>query len=334
MKTTKKVSYVLGLAAIGLLTGCEKKPIMEPIPDKEFQSSVDVIYAMQVITDIDMACSYAVENDNEDPGCFFYHAPGSPAQNIVTVVRDNSLTHRGFNISFNDAICRDGHLRSGTIRIVFPSDNLNTRYYRDPEFYGKVALIDYRIDGWKVSLRNDFAVKNLAAITYDPQKTKLSWSLNGDFDFKHPSDPAKNMHCNVDLLKTLSNTSDRNVFPNRQSMIKWDLALTEYRGSVFGETSANVPFKYKIKDAEPMLRNFQCAPENVKSVPNTEAPRSHYQQSHPFINGVAEFTTSDKYPRVIYYGSEDGSAPSCDNSGVIMIKGISYPIDFVKEYNR
>jgi hypothetical protein len=56
------------------------------------------------------------------------------------------------------------------------------------------------------------------------------------------------------------------------------------------------------------------------------------EEFHPFKDGVATFSTADKYPRQIYYGNEGTSdlAAQCDNSGVVLIKGISYPIDFKK----
>jgi hypothetical protein len=235
-------------------------------------------------------------------------------------------------MSFNDVMCRDGHRRSGTILSYFDSGIPNTYYYHDPSYFTKVKLINYQIDGWSVSLRNDFTIKNLAPYTYNPKTTNLTWSLNGDFDLKHPSDPTKNMHCNVDLVKTLRNTSDVKVMATKTSSINWQLSVTECRGSMFGEVSNNIPFKMKINDKKPLVRDFQCAPEYVNSVKGTEAPRSPYQGYHPFIDGVAEFTPAQKYPRVIYYGAENGSAPSCDNSGVIMIKGNSYPVDFKKVY--
>lgn len=333
MKTPKSLAVFLILAPVSfLLVACEKRSVMAPEPDKEFQSSVDVSWALQVISDIDMVCSHSGEDDLADETNFFWETPESLSPNTLTPSRDS--VGKYISMSFNEVICRDGHTRSGTISMNYKPSNPNANYYRDFEFKGKVQLFNYKIDGWSVSLLNDFTItNNVNKFDYDPKTANLSWTLNGDFEFKHPTDPSKNMHCNATIIKTLKNAASTGVFPSRFNAIKWKLAVVEYKGTIFGETSGSVPFKYVIRDSKPLVRDFQCSPENVKSFTGTETPRSPYQQHHPLIDGIADFTTSGLYPRVIYYGSEDGSSPSCDNSGVIMIKGISYPIDFQKVYN-
>lgn len=331
MKAKNPAHLMAGLAMTSLLfTACDKRAPMAPERDTEFQSAIDATYALQVISDVDMVCSYACENDLATRKAFFWEAPGSNPQNKVTV----SAADHYINVSFNNALCRDGHQRDGTIRIQFNPDLLpNADYYRDYGFWCRVMFIEYKVDGFNVSLRNDLRIKNLAASpTWDPRNTPLSWSINGDFDLKLADGTGKDVHCNLNLVKTLSNTSDPAVFTGKESMINWNKALLAYTGSAFGETGGNVPFKYTIRTGQPIVRDFQCSPEQVSSLTPDERPRSPYQEYHPFVNGVADFSTADRYPRVVYYGAEDGSSAPCDNSGVIMIKGISYPVDFLKDY--
>ncbi len=323
------------LAALGLLlvAGCEKKPNKAPEADKELQSSVDVSYANLVISDIDMICSFVGENT--DPK--FYMHVTEPGNTPVDWSRTQSDDY--VFVAFNNTKCLDGHVRNGTIAMSYARVNPNARYYRDFEFKGEVALINYRVDGWRVELNNVFKITNqLPVFNFDPKTTPLSWKMTGDFTLKHPTDASKNMHCNVDLLKTLANTSNPAVFaPSRQSAINWSLSVVEYKGSVFGETSANIPFTYEVNENNPLVRDFGCFPDKVAAVSVVSGSvNTRYEEFHPFTKGLASFTTDHLYPRQIAYGNEaDGNARTaaqCDNTGIVTIKGILYPVDFKKEY--
>lgn len=320
--------------------GCQKTPNVAPEPDKEFQSAVDLNFAKMVITDIDMVCSYVGENDLFPR--FYLLEPGS---NSAAPTVNRSLPNDYLFMSFNNTKCIDGRLRSGTIAMNYAYTNPNAKYYRDYEFEGKVSLINYKVDGWDITLNNTFFVTNLVpSPAYDPKSTKLSWRLNGDFSFVHRSDPSRNMRCNVNLVKTLANSTDPAVFPiSKQAAINWSVAVVEYRGTMFGETSGNVPFTYKIEDNNPLVRDFSCYPDKVGGVGPAPAFKSWNTEFHPFGKGQGSLTTGDLYPRLIAYGNEQGEygdlakdpkalTYQCDNKGVVTIKGITYPIDFTASY--
>ena len=328
----KKIALGFSLLVVSafILLGCNKKDNVAPAADKEFQSSIDVSYAALVISDIDMICSFAGEGDLFPK--FYEKSPNTT--NTVTITRDT--TNRYIIISFNNTPCVDGVTRDGTIFMNYAFTNLNSKYYHDYGFVGKVSLAGYKVDGWKVNLLNTFFITNLVSPSgYNPKTTNLSWSLKGDFQLKHPSDTTRNIHAQVDLVKTLLSTSNPSVFPvSKQVAITWSLASVAYTGSMYGETTRNVPFNYSITATKPMVRDFLCYPDKVFGTvvtSNTVTPQ--IQEFHPFVNGAASFTTSTLYPRVIYYGNEEGTTPQCDNTGLVMIKGISYPINFEKVYN-
>lgn len=334
MKLRKTTSGFAALAGVAILcTACPKKRIQaEPQPDTEFQSSVDASYALQAVTDIDQITAYVCElQQTPASGGFFWESPGSAPDRKVSVSSNGAGV---WHASFNKVLSRDGHYRDGTLRVIYNPENVpNEDYYRDYSFDASVVFFQYRVDDFQVTVRNDFKITNLVpSFNFDPKTTKLSWSITGDLDLKHITDASKNMHVNVNLVKTLVNTADPQVYTGRETPIKWAKARFEYTGTVTGETPGGVPYKYAISNSRPLLRDLQCSPEQAQSLGSSGQPRSVYQELHPFIDGVAEMTTADKYPRVIYYGAEDGSAPACDNSGIIMIKGISYPIDFRREY--
>jgi hypothetical protein len=335
MKAKRKISSLLIVMSLSLfIVSCGKKPNVEPVPDKEFKSSIDASYAAMIATDIDMICAYVGEN-NLVPK-FYYHQPQlAGTAYSVTVSNDNSVDGRNLFIVFNNTKCLDGRMRDGTIKMNYKSANPNAVYYRSFEFVGNVSLIGYKVDGWSVELRNSFFIKNLLpSPSYSSAKTNLSWSLGGDFDLKHPNDPTKNIHANINLTKTLANTSSPIVFaPSQAAAINWSLAVVEYKGTMFGETAGNVPFKYEINNSRPLIRDFTCYPDKISGVAiASNSITSRFEEYHPFLNGAASFTTSTAYPRVIYYGSEDGSAPQCDNTGAVAIKGISYPVNFAKSF--
>lgn len=309
------------------MLGCNKKDNVAPESDTEFQSSVDITWANMVITDIDQICAYVGEN-NLFPK-FYLPAPG---QATINVTRDTVAKY--LFISYNNTKCVDGRLRDGTIAMNYAYTNKNAKYYRDFQFEGNVQLINYKVDGWRIFQRNSFFITNkVTPVDYKPASTNLSWRLNGDFDMKHPSDSTRNIHINVDYTKTLLGTSNPTIFPpSKQAAINWSLATVEYKGSSFGETSRNVPFTFSFQEAKPAIRDFTCYPDKVVGVTvNSNTVTSRFEEFHPFVGGAATFTTAALYPRVIHYGDEGTTTYQCDNEGVVTIKGISYPVNFVKE---
>ncbi len=327
----KKIGLSFSMYAVAalLLFSCNKKDNVVPEADKEVQSSIDISYAAMVITDLEMICGHTGEN-NLYPK-FYQPAPG--ATGTMTASRDTFYKY--INIGWNKTKCMDGRVRDGSIFMNYTFSNPNAKYYHDFEFVGKVSLSNYKVDNWLVQLKNSFIISNkVAPVNYDPKVTNLSWNMTGDFVLHHPTDSSKNIHCYVDLTKTLLSAGNPTIFPySKQAAINWTLATVQYKGTLWGETSRNVPFKYEINETTPLVRNFTCFPDKVNGisvVSNTVTPQ--FEEFHPFINGVASFTTGDLYPRKIYYGMESGGDPQCDNTGVVAIKGISYPIDFKKEY--
>lgn len=330
----KKIPLGFSILAVSalLVLGCNKKDNVAPEPDTEFQSSIDISYAHTVITDIDMICSYVGEN-NLSPK-FYLPVPGGTG--TITVTRDTVLKY--LIVSYNKTTCMDGRVRDGSIFMNYAFSNPNAKYYRDFEFQGKVSLTNYKVDGWKVSLKNSFIITNkVTPSNYNPKTTNLSWSMTGDFVLKHPNanDSAKNMHCNVNFVKTLTGTSNPTIFPiSKQAAINWSLATVAYTGSSWGETSRTVPYTFVIADSKPLIRDFTCFPDKISGITlATNSVTPQYEEYHPFVNGDATFTTGNLYPRVIHYGPEDSTTPlQCDNEGIVTIKGNSYPVNFVKEY--
>jgi hypothetical protein len=334
MKTTKLKIGLLGLIAVPFLMGCPKSPKnMAPQLDEELQSSVDAAFASFAITDIDMACSFML--DNIDNNIVFYSTiPVEDASKLLInrAPGDNQATVT----YYNNAKCLDGKARNGTIFMTNTNSNPNAYYYRNYEFVAKIVLNDYRIDEWLIRNLNDkpcYIYNQLSSSTYDPAKTNLSWLIDGSFEFINAKDPSKNMVWTGKLTKTLVNTSDKNVFnPSNQQAINWSKAIVSYAGEATGFTSVDLPFKISVNTITPLIRDFSCYPSVVGGIETVQPLKTWTEEFHPFTGGIATFTTEEKYPRQIYFGNEGDSqsANQCDNSGIIMIKGVSYAVDFKK----
>jgi hypothetical protein len=230
----------------------------------------------------------------------------------------------------------DGRLREGTVFMKYNNVDPNASYYQNFDFYGKLTLSEYKVDGWLIKTVNGSPceVHNLlSSPAFDPTKTNLSWSIEGSFEFIHTSDPSKNMVWTGKLVKTLVNTADPAVFKaNRPIAINWSLAKIAYSGYAEGYTSSDKPFKFKIDTYNPLVRDFSCFPDKIGGVRLNPEISVWNEEFHPFVQGIAAFTTGNQYPRQIYFGNEGSPdlANQCNNSGEVLIKGNSYPIDFMK----
>jgi hypothetical protein len=336
----KKVQLGFSILAVSalLVLGCNKKDNIAPEPDTEFESAVDVTWANMVITDLDQICAFVGENDMYPK---FYQA--APGQSTITVTRDTVAKY--LFVSFNKTKCLDGRLRDGTILMNYKHNggDPNARYYHDYGFEGNVQLANYKIDGWLIKQTNTFFVRNkVEPIDWKPQNgIKLTWQLTGEFIMVHPTDTTKNIQIYCDYTKVLLGTSNPSIFPvSKQAAINWTMSTIAYKGTSFGKIgTTEFKFEFIDKESSPVIRDFTCYPDKVVGISvgtatNSSAPvvTPRFEEYHPFIGGAANFTTSTLYPRVIHYGSETaGVANQCDDEGVVTIKGISYPVNFVKE---
>ncbi|MEO6303084.1 MAG: hypothetical protein ABIP51_07910 [Bacteroidia bacterium] len=315
---------ILAASAI-FVTSCNKKTTEPPVADKEFQTSIDASYANTIVTDIDMIAGFLGENSYPK---FIAPAPGSTG--TITVV-NNTVFPQSASVTFNNTKCLDGKVRNGSIVMTYTVSG-NSNYYRDYGFQGIITLNNYEVDGWRVddsvsTTVGSVRISNLStSANPNPQTTKLKWKIDGYFKIENILDPTQKMVWLGGLTKTLVNTAQLN--PNNLTAISWTAAIVQYEGAFGGVTPGNYPYTYTISTEKPLVRNYTCSPDKVLGVITTPTVSIINSEFHPFIDGVASFTTSaGKEPRAIDYGTE---GTPCDNSGSITIKGISYKVDFKK----
>lgn len=354
---------VIALAS-ALVISCNPKKNVEPVADTETQSAVYASWMNSVVSDIDMICSFLGENKfgNHFELTFYGAYPGNSG--TVTAVRDTNnimVPINGTNtpcdqlaVSWNSTRCLDGNVRDGSIFMYVPQV-ANRRYSRQPGWLGQINFYNFKVNGWKIQnfdtahvpsyMYNTVPIPAGSTQTFNPMASKLTWHFGGKLLFKHPTDPSKNMIWHGDLYKTLVNTSDPLVYPPKgDAAITWSLALVNYYGQMdgtvaqvdaAGTVTPNVNYNMVIDQSVPLVRDMKCSPDQVSGVAFTNSLTVDQRGDtyHPFKAGIATFTVGNAYPRQIFYGNEgEPELPAqCDNVGEVLIKGISYRVNFDKE---
>ena len=338
---------VLATAAL-FIVGCNKKTNKEPEQDLEFQSSKDVAFANQCVADLDMICGYMGEN--QLLGAFFMPAPNSGGAITTTVLPGNVL-----QVVYSGSVtCKDGKRRDGTIQMAFASVPLvnGAGFLREPGYSATVTLTNFWVDGWKIDDVTPFLITNTMATNYSPAADKLNWTIKGEFTIDNVADDSKSMTWKGTLKKTCVNSTSAVVFaPTKLLPINWSTVYTgtnitspgaiinyESVTDITGFTSKTQAYTFAIEKENPLVRDFGCAPDKVLGViTGTGTPVVIYSEWHPFVGGIANFTTSTAKviapstkgePRKINF-SNDG-ASTCDNAGKVAIKGVDYTLDFMK----
>ncbi len=355
----KKIIFGFGaLAAITILTtGCpKKKPNVEPVPDKEFGTSVDAVYATALLTEVDDIVAHYSDGWNINTSKYFV------GTNTLQIA-GNATTLPGptppptFSLTYNpNVVCLDGKRRSGTIGIDWsatPGGN-NTDFYREPGYVAKVTFNNFMVDGIAINNTGGTALKitNTTPLTFNKNTTPLTWKIDGSLYMAKGLDTTTWIGT-VD--KTLTNSTNTLILggtPQNTTKILWSLnssstitptftnstlgAVVEYKfkavGNIKKSTVSNVGYKIETSvngpDNNACVRQFYCSPDRavVSYTPSLQTFTNVISEYHPFVAGVLTCTIStEDEPRTIdFKGLSDG----CDNSGVITIKNISYPVDF------
>lgn len=331
MKMKKVILGCSVLATALFFASCNKdKTVAEPVQDTEFQSTKDVIYANTVAAELEQVVAYIAEGQTATK--YMAIAPGSTGTitnntsgNVLTVVFSGSVT------------CSDGKKRDGTIQITKSSSpaSYSASIYHDPGFVATVDLNNYWVDGWNIKTVNPFIVTNVSKgplAAFSTSADKLTWTYEGKLSIENVADVAKNMVWEGKMTKTLVNTNNVKIFPSTKLLpIAWsstvvaDNANLEYSGDSKGETKAGTAFTFSISET-PLVRNYACAPDKVLGVTNNTV--IVYSEWHPFIGGIANFTTGTLEPRKVDFSNE--GMMDCDNAVKVTIKGVDTPVDLMK----
>lgn len=352
----KKITF--GLFAISALTilstGCKKTPNAEPEPDKEFQSSIDVVQATSMLTEVEDIVAHAGDGYTELTSKYFNTTNTTLGNAVVAVTGPSIIT-----VTYNGTVtCLDGKKRSGSIIIDRTgSTNQNAVSYRDPGYVAKVTFNLFKVDGIQIANTNPSnplkITNNTPGTNFNKAVTPLTWKIDASLWMAKGLDSTTWIGS---IDKKLANSTNSLILggtSQNTTKILWSLnssptavpnntnstlgAIVEYKMSALGNikksTVSNIGYKLETKkegENNQAVREFFCSPEKVviSSVPTLTTLNQYIGEFHPFISGVVSCTVDAKdEPRVIDF---KGDNPGCDNSGVITIKGISYAVDFKK----
>lgn len=325
----KKITlgFSILVASAIFITSCNKKTNPAPEADMEFDTTVDATYANTTVTDVDMICGFIGESVAVPK--FVAALAGYPTPTVSVAGLATTITWAP------GTKCSDGKTRSGSIVLSNPNP---VNYYRDYSYVGTATLNNYIVDGWLVDDSTALVIKNLATLAnQSAASVDLRWSITGNINMTNVADPAKKINWNGSLNKKIVNTKSLVPLPNALTAITWSMAVVEFEGSFKGFTIGNIPFTYTIGTTDatskevknPLVRDYTCSPDKVIGVVTTPSIAPVVSEFHPFIHGTASFTTSTKEVRTIDF-SDGTDARPCDNSGMVIIKGIAYKIDFKK----
>lgn len=333
-KIATKFSAIVLMAVA--LTSCNKKTNTPPEADKEVQSAIDASAAQMIATDIDMMVALASENASMT---FYSHIAGS-GSNTVTVFRDT--TNKINTLTFNNAKCADGKTRDGMITINYVGTTGATAYVRNPGHVANVSFTAYKVNNYIVKDYSTFKVTNTTPAGYTRSLTPLTWKIEGDLAMADLNAVGvKDISWKGTLNKTLTNSTSFSVHPSASLPIVWTTTnnavkatavngIVAYTGTITGVTDGNAvsapaagtSYTFAIDADKPMTRNFGCSPNYM---PNYGDRSQH----HPLVGGKVKFHTgaADKADRVLYFGDQE-NVMGCDNSGIVIINGVSYNVDF------
>jgi hypothetical protein len=323
-KIATKFSAVVLMAVA--LTSCNKKTNTAPEADKEFQSAIDAAAATMIATDIDMIVTQA----SEYAYLASFRQSTVAGSGIVNVNRDT--TNKLNTITFINAKCVDGKVRNGVISINYAGGTPAQLYIRNPGHVSNITFSNYSVNQFKIAGGgSSLKITNTTPAGYTRSVTPITWKLEGELLIIDTTKSASDVDIKWQgpLVKTLINSTSNTVHPAANLPLVWTTtntalkgnainAMISYEGEVKGFTSKDQNFTFKIMDDMKLTRDFGCSPDFYIN-----------PEFHPFIKGKVVFKTGgdDKAVRYLYFGDEKNNS-FCDNSGIININSVSYPVDF------
>jgi hypothetical protein len=325
---------------IALSISCGKPKLnVAPNPDTNTADAIETMWMVHHISDIEMVCAFIAEQDAYDNA---YKPMAISGNGTMTPIFD--IASKTLFQAYNQTKCTDNLLRDGTINLnfkyqpdVFPRQTRNSVYMHEYGYAGQLTLSEYVVNGYRIKTHNGvpaLIINQLSSADADVSQVKLSWAIRGDFEIIHPQDAAKVMRMEVNLLKTLENSTNPSVYP-KNGYIRWEDAIVSYSGVLKGTNFDGTAFTLTVSPEAPLVRDFNCVPDLSQGgvVASASPLRINPGTFHPFVTGVAAYLPEGRYRREIYFGNEGDQRLSyqCDNKATVLIKGNLYTADLMPE---
>jgi hypothetical protein len=295
------------LAGSLMLTSCKKKNKEEEDIDNDQTEASENNLAESMMNDVAGIGSQGSENGSLST--YRTNGPNDIFMGPCATVSLNA-TAKTFTVDFGatPCLCLDGKYRSGKLIFDYSlsTNTITPIYYRTPGFKMSVASSNYVVDGYTVNIGSktiENTTPNSIPTGTNPG-TNLTWSISASVSIIKPNNGGT-ITWNCNRTKTLLNTSDPNCYQGQSMPIMWNKAKISLSGSANGTTASGNNYTSTITN---IVRDFGGCKINGR---------------YPFISGKIDFTPGTKATRYIDFGNG-----SCDNSGTITIKGITYTFNF------
>ena len=275
--------------------------------DTDVNSISDNSYAENIANDISIIGNQAVDNLNNALSTYRLGINNSNEFFVNTCASSvvvDTVTKK-VTVTFNNTVCADGRVRSGTLMYDYSQSLNGATKYRMPGFKCTVTSSNYKVDGNLITI-NSKTIQNTTATNFNPQTTNLTWAINSNISITKTDGSVLSWVCTRN--KTLLNTSDTTVYKGNNKPIVWSSARIGITGSSSGVTAQGNSYTAVI--ASQLVRDFTCS------------PNSAHIHRHPFIQGILEFTPQGKLTRRIDYGSG-----ACDQVATVSIGNFTITIN-------
>lgn len=305
MKTKQVVLTLSTLVLAGSLmfTSCRKRTKEQEEPDTDQQAAQENQIAENMMNDVAGIGSQGSEN-----GTLSTYKLGQPNDpNDVFGITSGTLTFgvKTFTVDFGPypgVTCMDGKKRSGKLMFDYSASTNSATAYRMPGFDLSITSANYTVEDYTVNIvsKNIKNTTPTSITTGTNPGTNLTWSITANVNIIKPSNGGT-ITWNCNRTKTLLNTSDPNCYKGQTMPIDWSKAKISLSGSASGMTSQGDSYTSTINS---IVRDFGGC---------------KILGRYPWISGTIDFTPGTKATRYIDFGNG-----TCDNSGTITIKGITY----------
>lgn len=308
MKTKQLILTLSTIVLAGslVLTSCRKKTREEEDPDSDQTEASENNIAENMMNDVAGIGSQGSENGSlstyrlgDDKDVFM-----GPCAAITT-----NTVAKTFTVDFGTTpcLCFDGRTRSGKLMFDYSASTSGAVAYRMPGFKLTITSQNYVVEGYTVNINNK-TIENITPLaSVSPSLvpgTNLTWSVSANVSIIKPGGGGTiSWVCN--RTKKLLNTSDVTCYNGQSVPINWTKAKIQLDGTASGTTAQSSSYTSNIIA---LVRDFGGCKIAGK---------------YPFISGDIQFSPSGKETRYINFGTG-----TCDNSGTITIKGITYTFNF------
>lgn len=355
MKNKKStIGLMLLMAGSLVLTNCTKNKTNEaPTPDTDMTAVSEVVSTQMILADIIEIASPVCEGlsvyNYHDIGSSMSIVSGTSAITTGTSTNVGNTTLKYYEVTFNNTLGRDGHIRNGVLRFDY-SPTLNSAvidHFRLPTFIVNVTATGYSIDNYTLQI-NSMKIENTTPDGFPTTNpylpslgVKLSWKQTSNISFlKSNGTTTSTSTFSGTITKSIENTNNTAIpmppgYSNTYTVttyptfgtLSYDKCYNSYSTEGTGVLADGSP--YSLSVTSPLTRNMVSKPSTFNTTWNSTVGALDIVTSerHPFLTGNMIIKAGSKSERYVNFGE---SAENVDYNAKVTIEGITYDLDITQ----